>query len=477
MRSGIGGLLAQSGANIGSQIGGAYGQLGSDIQGMLSGIGAKRQQKKQTREVQELLAKYQNNPAQLNAVSAKYASEGNDALAKVFAQAAQRAKESNQQKVTRQEKRREVAGQRAEKAGARIDAASTELDTEIKKRRAVAIAKGRPQDADLVPLLEQDILSAEDYGKGITGKKGSQAKPTVVQETVMRDGRPLKVVQIYDSGGNLLKEHVVGEAPPEDNKGKRFIDTAEGSRRYKEATDGAREATNTVIKYDDLIKETERISEPGALNSLPIVGGIIGDVRDFAISDVAGLGDAITVHRARLNEVQMQNAIALLPRGPASDRDVKLALNASVDPKDLSPEDRVSYLRGMKKIAQAEQEYLQGKVRYIEETGDPNALGYERYAAVKGLEKKEEAIRTDFPSEVGVVDSYLAAAVKLAQSGKTEEARQLVNQLKAVAMQERNPEKPDEPSPAELYISTMEQKQLESDRWETFKEKNQIIFM
>lgn len=133
MRSGIGGLLAQSGANIGSQIGGAYGQLGSDIQGMLSGIGAKRQQKKQTQEVQELLAKYQNNPAQLNAVSAKYASEGNDALAKVFAQAAQRAKESNQQKVTRQEKRREVAGQRAEKVGARIDAASTELDTEIKK--------------------------------------------------------------------------------------------------------------------------------------------------------------------------------------------------------------------------------------------------------------------------------------------------------------------------------------------------------
>jgi hypothetical protein len=104
MRSGIGGLLAQSGANIGSQVGGAYGQLGSDIGGMLSGIGAKRQQKKQTREVQELLAKYQNNPAQLNAVSAKYASEGNDALAKVFAQAAQRS-------VDAQAKKTQQAGQ------------------------------------------------------------------------------------------------------------------------------------------------------------------------------------------------------------------------------------------------------------------------------------------------------------------------------------------------------------------------------
>jgi hypothetical protein len=71
---------------------------------MLSGIGAKRQQKKQTREVQELLAKYQNNPAQLNAVSAKYASEGNDALAKVFAQAAQKS-------VDAQAKKTQQAGQ------------------------------------------------------------------------------------------------------------------------------------------------------------------------------------------------------------------------------------------------------------------------------------------------------------------------------------------------------------------------------
>lgn len=104
MRSGIGGLLAQTGANIGSQVGSAYGQLGTDIQGMLSGVGAKRRQKKQTQEVQELLAKYQNNPAQLNAVSAKYASEGNDALAQVFAEAAQRA-------VDAQAKKTQQAGQ------------------------------------------------------------------------------------------------------------------------------------------------------------------------------------------------------------------------------------------------------------------------------------------------------------------------------------------------------------------------------
>ena len=471
------GMLERTGANIGQQIGSGFSQFGQDIGGMLSGYASKRDQKKQTEEVQAMLAKYQNNPAQLNAMSAKYASQGNDALAKVFADAAQRATKANQQKVTNLEKRTEIAKQRAERSSARIDEASEELDTEIKKRRAVAIAKGRPQDKDLVPLLEQGLYSPEDYIKDITGKKGTPAKGYKVEKKVMRDGEEVEIVQMYDASGNLLKENVIGQAPQDGSKGKAFIDTAEGSRAYREVVKEGRDATKTVIKYDDLIKETERISEPGAFSRVPIVGGIIGDVRDFAISDVAGLGDAITVHRARLNEVQMQNAIALLPRGPASDRDVKLALNASVDPKDLSPEDRLSYLRGMKKISQAEQEYLQGKVRYIEETGDPNALGYERYAAVQGLEKKEEAIRTDFPSEIGVVDSYLKAALELNAKGKTEEANQVIDQLKSLAMQSRDPANPDEPSPAEMYISLLEQKQLESDRWEAFKEKNQITFM
>ena len=383
MRSGIGGLLAQSGANIGSQIGGAYGQLGSDIGGMLSGIGAKRQQKKQTREVQELLAKYQNNPAQLNAVSAKYASEGNDALAKVFAQAAQRAKESNQQKVTRQEKRREVAGQRAEKVGARIDAASTELDTEIKKRRAVAIAKGRPQDADLVPLLEQDLLSAEDYGKGITGKKGSQAKPTVVQETVMRDGRPLKVVQIYDSGGNLLKEHVVGEAPPKDEDGKDPFATKWASDILTNEREQIRTAEQKATDFGLLEKEV-------ADKSLMRRGGFGTAVG--AAEEILGIAGAAQEHRRRITKLRTSGVLDLLPPGVASDKDVQLAMNASVDPNKLDNETAQTYFRGMRIIAEAEAEYGKAKVLWMTKTGDPNAVGFDVWVEkVKAANELQEA--------------------------------------------------------------------------------------
>lgn len=80
-----------------------------------------------------------------------------------------------------------------------------------------------------------------------------------------------------------------------------------------------------------------------------MIGGLIGSVRDFAVSDVAGLGDEITAFRTSLNEIQMQKALALLPKGPASDRDVQLALRASPDLKDYNEEQRLAALRGMKK--------------------------------------------------------------------------------------------------------------------------------
>jgi len=152
----------------------------------------------------------------------------------------------------------------------------------------------------------------------------------------------------------------------------------------------------------------------------------------------------------------------LLPRGPASDRDVKLALDASVDPKNLGPEDRIAYIRGMKKIADAEKEYMDGKLRWIEQTGDALAFGYERKVSLDGYNKKVDALRQDNSSEVAVLDAQLEQASLLDRNGNTQAAKELIE---FVRTQDRIG-----------YLDLLENQQAEQERYDSFVQKNNITF-
>ena len=84
-------VLATAGTNIGQQIGRATEQFGQNIGGMLTDVGSGFSERRSSREAQQLLQQYANDPAQLNALGQKYATEGNDALSKVFFEAAKQA--------------------------------------------------------------------------------------------------------------------------------------------------------------------------------------------------------------------------------------------------------------------------------------------------------------------------------------------------------------------------------------------------
>lgn len=84
-------VLASAGINIGQQIGRATEQFGQNVGGMLTDVGRGFSERRSAREAQQLLQQYANDPAQLNALGQKYATEGNDALSKVFFNAAKQA--------------------------------------------------------------------------------------------------------------------------------------------------------------------------------------------------------------------------------------------------------------------------------------------------------------------------------------------------------------------------------------------------
>lgn len=89
--SSIASMLAQSGANIGQQIGAPVASFGQGLGGMLTARKEKQEQQAVAQEVQQLLQQNANKPAQLNSLGQKYASEGKNEMAKLFYDAAKAA--------------------------------------------------------------------------------------------------------------------------------------------------------------------------------------------------------------------------------------------------------------------------------------------------------------------------------------------------------------------------------------------------
>lgn len=412
--------------------------------GQAPGVMALQEQRKERgQEVQQLLQQYANDPTKLNAIGQKYASEGNNDMAKLFFDAAKETKAASSEK-----------GELALFNMARMMQSSPDEDISRnnKKREAyLEIAKGYGVSTKRALEILEGSVEKE--------KEGSKAKGYKVEDDVLINGKLTSVVDFFDAEGNFLNRREVGEVEGKDSDDPRGRDDWKNPEieAYTTAVSDQRAAGAEAIKYSDLLNDTIEIAgEAGQ------VGGFLGMARDFVIADVAGLGDAITVHRARLNEVRMKNAIALLPRGPASDRDVKLALDASVDPKNLNAEDRVAYIRGMKKIADAEKEYMDGKLRWIEQTGDALAFGYERKVSLDGYGKQLDALRQDNSSEVAVLDGQLQQVKQLADSGNREAAVELIEFV-------RSQDKIG-------YLSLLESQQAEQQRYDTFVEKNNITF-
>jgi len=421
----IGGMLARSGQAQGQQIASGFEQFGTGLGSMLSGVGAglaSRQERKEqeaaAQEAQELLQQYANNPAQLNAIGQKYATEGNDALSKLFLDAAQKASQ------------RQVAG--LEEAGAEATRRAEGAREEQQLREALNTARERKRPDEIRALTTRSISPSEYLKSLAEAKKGSEAKGYKVEKDVIINGTEQSVVEFFDAQGNFLSRKVIGEAAPEEGeegKDKPFMETKAGSDLYNAAVAENNTVTAEIQKFDSIITQSEKLAEE---YDIPVVGGVLGYIRDFAVSDITGLGDEITAFRTSLNEIQMQKALALLPKGPASDRDVQLALNASPDLKNYTEEERLAALRGMKKILEARKQYIEGKVRWMEVTNDANAVGYERYAEIKGFDRNIEDLKTKFPTTINDLNSIISEASKAKAAGDNVTYEALIKEAEAL---------------------------------------------
>lgn len=193
-------VLATAGTNIGQQIGKATEQFGQNIGGMLTDVGRGFSERRSSREAQQLLQQYANDPAQLNALGQKYAMEGNDALSKVFFNAAQQA-------VTAQEKRTSGISSRG-KGRLMALANNPQFNINDPKQQAGYIGMA---EAFEIPLNEAMEIAYEAQKSKQGG--GSSFRQEIFDPT---SGTMQQVNFLTDQAGRVVGQQVLGaSAGPE----------------------------------------------------------------------------------------------------------------------------------------------------------------------------------------------------------------------------------------------------------------------
>jgi len=199
----VGGMLAQAGQTIGQQIGAPIREIGTGIGGMLAGRQQKQREQEAAKESQRLLQQYANDPAQLNALGQKYATEGNDALSKVFFEAAKQA-----------------TAKRTAQVGA-LEQGASDIQKEAQRKRAMQVATQK-NDQNALVALQARALDPVTYLSGLATKEAPKPQYDYSEETVVIDGKPTRIqVGVNKADPTDRQITTLGEAAP----------TGEGARK------------------------------------------------------------------------------------------------------------------------------------------------------------------------------------------------------------------------------------------------------
>jgi len=197
----IGGMLARSGQAQGQQIASGFQQLGQGLGGMFSGITkglekqqARRDKRETAQEVQQLLQQYANNPAQLNAMGQKYATEGNSDMAKLFFDAAKMATA------------KETAGQQRG-----VQGGLTAITQAAARGVPLADLREGINSVLMQGGTQAQIMEAYEAGRG--GKGGSSFRQEIFDPV---SGTMQQVNFLTDQAGRVVGQQVLGaSAGPE----------------------------------------------------------------------------------------------------------------------------------------------------------------------------------------------------------------------------------------------------------------------
>lgn len=120
------------------------------------------------------------------------------------------------------------------------------------------------------------------------------------------------------------------------------------------------------------------------------------DVASEAVKKALGRQDAFTIIKANFNKLTMKDVLEGLPPGPATDRDIEIAMKGTI-PDNANPATMASYLRGIQKIAQYKANLARAEAEWIANVGSMNTAGKD--FTVMGIQVPKGKTYIDFANE------------------------------------------------------------------------------
>ena len=119
-------------------------------------------------------------------------------------------------------------------------------------------------------------------------------------------------------------------------------------------TEEVRDLSSKALRAEELAANFEKYDP---------VGGLQGSFIEFA-KEVSGQQDVISALRTEASRLTTGAAVAALPKGPASDKDIALVLRG-VPPANAGAEYFASYARGVAKMQKAEAQYKREQLNWL----------------------------------------------------------------------------------------------------------------
>ena len=129
--------------------------------------------------------------------------------------------------------------------------------------------------------------------------------------------------------------------------------------------------------------------------------------------------DKVSELRIKLKGVITRASVGNLPPGPATDKDIQLVLSGEI-PANANAATVISYLNGLKKLANVDRDYAKKKVEYMSNPtfGNGRSIGFEQFYT---LDNYNEFINTGGTFQAAL--DYLKAAKNAAETERTNEAK------------------------------------------------------
>ena len=274
-------------------------------------------------------------------------------------QAAQRLTAQRKEKETKQESREIVGNLVATRFKDREDvdalvslaeqgASFTDIEKAANEKETSALSPAdrfKVVKGSVFDVVNSEFIAAPE-------NLSEEAKRTQVIKTTDDDGNEISRLINLDDG-----ETIAEYAVPKDPVGQSATALRINTQLIKEAQDFEKRASSA----DSILSKLEKLEGD-------VRGGVFNTLEE-GFKQLTGTQDDVSMLRMEQRRLITSAAVANLPRGPASDKDVALVLSGELD-FNAGPEAIAAYARGIKKIAQFAARQARDQAQWLDRYGD-----------------------------------------------------------------------------------------------------------